>query len=297
MCEVLLTGARPRYQQSQKRQAWQYGWQFPFPFHESWLPPNRLAASRPGRNQCRSCSLAHPGAEISVEPVCCRATLDGMTAAIPPRDDLGRLAQASLRNAQDLLADARLLAGAGRFPTAHAVATLALEEAGKASLCILVLLPSASVLDDEGFWQSWRDHAAKLLWAASVLSVLVDEPDGPLSEVLARLTDESRAAHLRKLRGFYVDYSSRNAAVLLPSEIGADEAEDVMSDVQAALDFMMPAWGHDGFLDRLREMAAYEDQIVELHAGIMRRIEADPDAGLADFRHWFDSQRSSAEPG
>jgi AbiV family abortive infection protein len=220
-----------------------------------------------------------------------------MTVAVPPRDDLGRLAQASLRNAQDLLADARLLAGAGRFPTAHAVATLALEEAGKASLCILALLPAASVLDAEGFWHAWRDHASKLLWAASVLGVLIDEPDGPLSEVLARLTDESRAAHLRKLRGFYVDYSSRDAAVLLPSAIGADEAEAVMSDVQAALEFMMPAWGHDGILERIREIAAYEDQLVELHAGIMRRIETDPDTGLADFRNWFESQRSSAEPG
>jgi len=219
-----------------------------------------------------------------------------MTTAIPPRDDLGKLVQASLRNAQDLLADARLLASAGRFPTAHAVATLALEEAGKASLCILVLLPSIGVLDSEGFWRSWRDHAAKLMWAASVLSVLIDEPDGPLAQMLARLTDEARAAHLRKLRGFYVDYSSEDAAVLLPSEIGAEEARAVMSDVQAALGFMMPAWGYDGFLDRLRELAAHEDQLAEFHAGMMRRIEADPDAGLADFRRWFDSQRTSAEP-
>jgi len=214
-----------------------------------------------------------------------------MSVAIPPREDLGRLAQASLRNAKALLADARLLADAGRSPTAQAVATLALEETGKASLCILALMPASTRVDAEGFWRSFRTHADKLLWAGSVLRVLVAEPSGALSALFERLTDESRAAHLRKLRGFYVDYSVGDSAVLEPADIGTDEAELVMADVETALGFMMPVWGSDGFLDRIRELAGYEDELAELHEGIMRKIEADPDAGMADFRQWFDAQR------
>jgi AbiV len=53
------------------------------------------------------------------------------------------LIQACLRNAGDLLADARRLLENGRPTTAHAMATLAFEEIGKSCMCMLALLPQS----------------------------------------------------------------------------------------------------------------------------------------------------------
>lgn len=64
-----------------------------------------------------------------------------MTRPVPPRHDLVTLLQACLHNAGDLLTDARLLLEAGQAPRAHALATLAFEETGKAFICIPALLP------------------------------------------------------------------------------------------------------------------------------------------------------------
>src|SRR5258708_34935797 len=63
-----------------------------------------------------------------------------MVRPIPPRDDLLALFQATKANAGDLISDAELLADVGRFPRAHALATLAHEEIGKAQLCLLAVM-------------------------------------------------------------------------------------------------------------------------------------------------------------
>lgn len=69
------------------------------------------------------------------------------------------LAQAALSNAADLLADARVLADAGRFPRAYVVATLACEELGKQQRCLrAVWLPCTA----KGFWNSFASHTDKL---------------------------------------------------------------------------------------------------------------------------------------
>jgi AbiV family abortive infection protein len=87
-----------------------------------------------------------------------------VTRPLPPRDDLVRLIQASAFNARDLLADARVLSDAGSSPRAHALATLAFEEVGKANLCILVIMPPGFISAAE-FWDSWLSHSHKLRWA------------------------------------------------------------------------------------------------------------------------------------
>jgi hypothetical protein len=52
---------------------------------------------------------------------------------VPGHDALLALIQASLRNAGDLLEEARLLVGNGHSARAHALGTLAFEEMGKLS--------------------------------------------------------------------------------------------------------------------------------------------------------------------
>jgi AbiV family abortive infection protein len=60
---------------------------------------------------------------------------------VPEFDELVTLIQACLGNAGELLADTRILLAAERVPQAHALATLALEEIGKACICILAVAP------------------------------------------------------------------------------------------------------------------------------------------------------------
>lgn len=78
---------------------------------------------------------------------------------MPTAGQLRHLAHAAAQNAGDLAADARLLLEAGRFPRAHALAVLALEELGKMVLCHEVL---DGELDDDGFRREWSKHPSKL---------------------------------------------------------------------------------------------------------------------------------------
>lgn len=76
-------------------------------------------------------------------------------------EPLVRLLQACLHNAGDLLTDACLLLEADRAPRAHALATLAFEETGKAFICILALLPGPELFFGSrgyDFWAAWNSH-------------------------------------------------------------------------------------------------------------------------------------------
>ena len=163
---------------------------------------------------------------------------------LPPRDDLIALIQVSLRNAGDLLDDARLLLDAGRPPRAHALATLALEEIGKASLCMLALLPWPEPFygssSKGGFWAAWQDHAVKLGWALGFLGLIVRESAGPATEAIERLQGAARDGHLRKLDGFYVDY--REGKILSPAQVSAAAARQIADDARALLEVAAASW-------------------------------------------------------
>ena len=86
------------------------------------------------------------------------------------------LLQACLHNAGDLLTDARLLLEAGRAPRAHALATLAFEETGKAFICIPALLPVPEPFfgsRGHDFWAAWNSPTDKLTWARGFLALLM----------------------------------------------------------------------------------------------------------------------------
>src|SRR5260370_40417621 len=84
-----------------------------------------------------------------------------MVRPIPPRDDLLALFQATKANAGDLISDAELLADVGRFPRAHALATLAHEEIGKAQLCLLAV--RLTEITPQGVWDAFKRPTGKLI--------------------------------------------------------------------------------------------------------------------------------------
>jgi len=196
------------------------------------VPTGRL---NPARAACAALSV---GVKV-------RILLDVATA--PP--SFVRLAEASdaaLEKAKRLLGDAELLLAAGRWPTAHALAVLALEEYGK---CMLL---SNAALSEEPFsgeeWQSLSkrlgSHTEKLGTSFGVRTVLENEG---LEETVRQLrVHEELVAQeaARKMRGLYVDLTADTLE--LPDSIDEHASRTAVAGVKGALDLaeQMPLPGH-----------------------------------------------------
>jgi AbiV family abortive infection protein len=154
-----------------------------------------------------------------------------MTRPLPSQEDLVSLAEAALSNAAALLDDAVLLAEAGRFPRAYALATLACEEAGKSDHCLHAMQDPFS---PEWFWECFNNHHEKLGAVLSHSILASDDPIAPGPWLSGRVRDDSRTAHIRKLRGLYVDF--REGTMQIPEEIGQQEALDMISAAEALID-------------------------------------------------------------
>lgn len=142
-----------------------------------------------------------------------------------PAGQLRQFAQAAAQNATDLAADARLLLDAGRFPRAHALATLALEELGKMELCHVML---AGGLDDKSFRQEWLNHPSKLD-RSRILAIL----SAPTADrVFATVEDDSAI----KFRGLYVDVNPADpgGAPMTPSDVGPVPAREMVETAEEA---------------------------------------------------------------
>lgn len=154
-----------------------------------------------------------------------------MLPLTPPQDDLLKLAEAALSNAMDLLADARLLAEAGRFPRAHALATLACEELGKSRQCLSnIWLPR----HPKAFWEAFTSHTRKLSHVQADAVLGSGESARSPRALRLHVWQVTRAAHQRKLRGLYVGYEDGKPR--LPGEITEAEAWQVIDRAQWMLD-------------------------------------------------------------
>jgi AbiV family abortive infection protein len=217
--------------------------------------------------------------------------------SLPPRDDLIALIQISMRNAGALLDDACLLLDAHRAPRAHALATLALEEIGKASLCMLALLPLPEPFygfrSKGDFWAAWRDHADKLGWALGFLGLIVREPVGAVTEAIERIGTAACDGHLRKLRGFYVDYS--DGKILSPAQVSVAEAQQIVDDAHALLEVAAATWLADGLAGRARDLDQHRDALAGLQEQLAQAVMADADGLVASFRQFFHDQRAAGD--
>jgi AbiV family abortive infection protein len=207
---------------------------------------------------------------------------------LPPFEDLLALIQASLRNAGALLYDARTLLAAGSAPRAHALATLALEEIGKSHLCVLALVPAPESMVIFGtksktdFWAAWQRHTDKLEWALGFLGLLLRD-SGPTAQAVASIRTAAQNDHLRKLRGFYVDYDDHT--VLEPTAITEAEAQQVITDTQALLDVASAAWLTEGALERVREnLGQHGSELAAFMERAGEALQADLDAALTQVR-------------
>jgi len=202
--------------------------------------------------------------------------------AMPPVEDLVEIIRAAAANADTLADDAAFLARAGRFPRAHSLAVLAVEEVGKAMLCVVATFPTAEM--EQGFWTEYRKHTSKLAYA-HVASTALFGGDGPAVEQIATaaaLVDSDAAT---KLSGLCVDYSD-DGRVLTPADLVTEE--DALTAIRAArtlVDEFGTRWTGPDVLDRLLAARAAG---VATHLDAAREAFAqDPDATLATIRAFY----------
>jgi AbiV family abortive infection protein len=144
---------------------------------------------------------------------------------MPSANQLRLLAAAAEGNAADLAADARLLLEAGRYARAHALATLALEELGKRTLCLEAL---AGKLDENGFRKAWSSHLDKL--ESSYLEAILS------ANSAQRLSAWYKDDAALKMRGLYVDANPIDAdgAPLTPSDVAPLAAQGIVETAEVA---------------------------------------------------------------
>ncbi len=131
----------------------------------------------------------------------------------------------------------------GHWPVAHALATLALEEIGKAFLCVFAAATPESFRAD--FWNAFVSHTTKIQVAHVALAPLFAA--GTASQSVVQAIEEfgltAKAGQSAKLRGLYVDYA--NGTVLNPADVTERDARSVATHVRAAFDALTPVIDDD----------------------------------------------------
>jgi AbiV family abortive infection protein len=189
---------------------------------------------------------------------------------LPGRDNLLALLRAAMSNAKDLLADAQLLADAGSFPRAFALATLSWEELSKGELCVLAVV--LREMQPDYFWENFRDHEGKLSRVHVLAAFTQPDPVGHIVEHASKVTGLSRSTQDLKERCLYVDY--RRGKILLPSQVGETAARKQIKVVRDALAFAENAFGDEPLEDAL-------SQVGTLSGALKNAIVAEPDATAA----------------
>ncbi|MBB4910553.1 AbiV family abortive infection protein [Actinophytocola algeriensis] len=188
-----------------------------------------------------------------------------MARPLPSFAELLHTARHAIANAAALLQDAELLLSHHRWPRAHALAVLALEEVGKAGICLGALGYQEDQAQD--FWLEFRDHKAKLHFAGAALQVLFGSEGQAeaLVALVAAAQTEATSEHAQKLRGFYVDLDRQSGAILRPEAIDEAAASRTIERVEAMLNLLGPAWLTEGIEARL-------DEVITCHSDDLRRL-------------------------
>jgi len=163
---------------------------------------------------------------------------------------------AALRNAQLLLADAKLLLNAERYPTATALAALSIEESGKVSILRgLVLETTPDGLRKQ--WGRYRDHRSKNgAWIMPDLVAKGARLLHELSEVVNRDGEHTAILNTVKQIGFYTDCYTKGywsepekvievglaRSVVQIAEIMAAKETVTEREIELWVEFLGPVW-------------------------------------------------------
>jgi AbiV family abortive infection protein len=171
-------------------------------------------------------------------------------------DEIADGINAARRNAMRLMEDAQLLLSHKRYPTAAALAILAIEEAGK--VAILRTLPFAKTESEaEEIWRDYRNHRAKngawvvLDWARSKNHVALDfsrvsDKEGKHTEVLEAIKQIALYTDCYRNRVWSEPLTSVDEALaeglVHAAEILARAKAVSLREIQLWIEHLGPAW-------------------------------------------------------
>jgi AbiV family abortive infection protein len=199
---------------------------------------------------------------------------------------------AAARNAQAVLYDAELLAGAGRTARAYSLSALAVEECGKAaSLTALAMMPKRlrthAPVGRMLQWHQLKQVGGLLLAVVPFDAIgprLTAMPAAEMKKIICNLAAPAEEAERLKRRGFYVDMD-RASRTREPTEISDTELASQLArapQAVASASVLLNADAQTWILNPPREArelaAAMAEALVE--AGYARTPEAAADVML-----------------
>lgn len=184
---------------------------------------------------------------------------------LPSSQDLEALAHAAFVNSRQQLATAELLLEHGHWPVAHALSTLALEEVGKAFLCIFT--STSPEIFRDFFWKVFVSHTIKLQIAHAALAPMAAgtaaQPSSDPVQAILAFGQMAKNNHSTKMRGLYVDYT--DGVILDPADVTEQDAQTMVAHARAALDHLASATTDKGLDPELRALlVAGADHITNL---------------------------------
>lgn len=154
-----------------------------------------------------------------------------------------RFAAEAARNGLDLLSDAEVLCASARWSRAYALAVLAIEELGKASVVLTAALLPEELRRQVPVEQLLQRHEVKHAVGLVMCVLEFGEPGvaaraEEFADQLAEVARGARTSNLAKQRGFYVDLIS--GEFRRPREVTEAEARAALAEAQRVLESAGP---------------------------------------------------------
>ncbi|MFD7897725.1 AbiV family abortive infection protein [Streptomyces sp. NPDC059743] len=191
---------------------------------------------------------------------------------------------AAFKNARALLTGARAVLDEQEWPAAFSMAALALEEVGKATLCMTMLgmPPTEREKFRPAFNKAFTDHQAKATFAHLVLAMVADEVSATLEKMMDDVIESARRTNTVKFRGLYVDCTD-TGALLKPDDVAEADARWMVNTVTTTLAESGPAEA------AVAEPDVYLDFVHQWQSGVDfdalgAYIDTAPDKFLAEVR-------------
>ncbi|MEV6534898.1 AbiV family abortive infection protein [Streptomyces sp. NPDC051639] len=194
------------------------------------------------------------------------------------------LAGAAFKNARSLHTSAQAVLDAHQWPAAFSFAALALEEVGKAALCMTTLAMPPAVREEfrPDFEKAFTQHQTKAEFAHLTLAMVADKVPASFEQLLNDVVASARRTNAVKFRGLYVDYTI-TGALLEPEDVSESDARWMVSTVAAALAAAGPAENAaadpDAFLDLIHQWQSSVD-----FDALGTYVEASPNEFLTHMR-------------
>jgi AbiV family abortive infection protein len=276
-------------------------------FVNDWAGQHRRGAAAAGRGLLTNRSehlplrlrgTAASGREGSLPRHGMLGSMTRTDKAIPDDESLAALMHASLLNARNLVAASEILLEHRHWPRAYGIATLALEEIGKASLCMTTMIFRYMMAKPSDFWNMFYGHISKIQLGHVMLTIVAaiqnEAKPSDVAEAFGGLERIARTHNATKMRGLYVDHE--NGTLLEPTDVSEEEARHVVSGVRTYLDHgvlsLDNAPGRDFISymqDQARQFQGHYDSLAAAH-------RADPDDFAAGFQEVIAALKRGEEP-